>query len=126
MTKPLTLTDDAFPDTVHQNDRPVLVDFWATWCPPCRMMEPIIDGLAEKYREQATVAKLDVDANPRTARDFGVRSIPTLILFEHGEPVQRLVGVQQRELLEGLIEGVLASAIASLPDGEATAESFPA
>ena len=109
MTKPLTLTDAAFHDTVQHGDRPVLVDFWATWCAPCRFMEPIIEGLAEKYAERVTVAKLDVDANPQTAGELGVMSIPTLILFQHGEPVQRLVGVQQRELLEGLIEGALSA-----------------
>lgn len=113
MRKPLTLTDAAFHERVQQSDRPVLVDFWATWCPPCRFMEPIIDGLAEAYADRATIAKLDVDANPQTAKAFGVRSIPTLILFDHGEPAQRLVGVQQRELLEGLIEGALRSTSAA-------------
>ena len=112
MTKPLTLTDASFHDTVHHSDRPVLVDFWATWCAPCRFMEPIVEGLAAKYAERVTVAKLDVDANPQTAGELRVMSIPTLILFQHGEAVQRLVGVQQAELLEGLIEGMLAAGAA--------------
>lgn len=76
MTEPLTLTDAAFHDTVRERDHPVLVDFWATSCAPCHVMEPIIDGLAVKYEKQATIAKLDVEANPRSAHDLDVRSIP--------------------------------------------------
>jgi len=109
MSKPLTVTDAEFDAQVRRSELPVLVDFWASWCPPCRFMEPIVEGLAERYAGVVRVGKLDVDANPETAEQFGVQSIPTLILFQHGEPVQRLVGVQQRELLEGVLDGVLAA-----------------
>ena len=109
MSKPLTVTDAEFDAQVRRSELPVLVDFWASWRPPCRFMEPIVEGLAERYAGVVRVGKLDVDANPETAGQFGVQSIPTLILFQHGEPVQGLVGVQPRELLEGVLEGVLAA-----------------
>lgn len=109
MSTAVSITDTQFDALVRQSAQPVLVDFWASWCPPCRAMEPTVEDLAEKYAGVVTVGKLDVDANPKTAGQFGVQSIPTWILFLHGEPVQRLVGVQPRELLEGLLEGTLAS-----------------
>lgn len=109
MTTAITLSDADFDDRVRRSDRPVLVDFWATWCPPCRFMEPVLQSLAEEYADRVTIAKLDVDANPRTAEAFGVQSIPTLILFQRGEPVQRLVGAQPRDLLAGILDGTLAS-----------------
>ena len=108
MSGTVTITDATFDERVRNSRQPTLVDVWATWCPPCRAMEPVLERLAARYAEEVTVGKLDVDANPRTATEYGVYSIPTLILFDRGQPLQRLVGVQHREVLEGLLDGTLA------------------
>ena len=79
--------------------RPVLVDFWAAWCGPCRMVAPVLDEIAQEKAGSLTVAKVDVDANPGTARDFQVVSIPTLILFKNGQPVKRIVGAKGKAAL---------------------------
>lgn len=86
------VSDGNFNDAVLGADRPVLVDFWAEWCGPCRALGPTIDALAESWAGRAQVVKLDVDANPLTTERYGVRAIPTLILFKHGEEVDRLLG----------------------------------
>jgi thioredoxin 1 len=112
MSNTVTITDSTFDEQVRDSQRPTLVDFWATWCPPCRAMEPVLERLAASYAGQVTVGKMDVDANPRTAAEYRVQSIPTLILFDRGQPLQRLVGVQHREILEGILDGMLASAAA--------------
>ena len=78
---------------------PVLVDFWATWCPPCKMIAPIIDALAQETAGKAKIGKLDVDQNPLTASKFGVQSIPTLIIFKDGREVDRIVGAQSKEAM---------------------------
>ena len=93
------VTESTFEDVVLKSEKPVLVDFWATWCGPCRMQGPIIDALAA---EGYNVGKLDVDENPDIARRYNVMSIPTLILFKNGEEVQRFVGVQTKEKLASL------------------------
>ena len=96
---PVEVSDASFADQVLSSKRPVLVDFWATWCGPCRMVAPVLEEIAAEKSEQLTVAKLDVDANPETARNFQVVSIPTLILFKNGQPVKRIVGAKGKAAL---------------------------
>ena len=94
-----TVTDGSFDSDVIKSATPVLVDFWATWCGPCKMIAPVLEELAGEKAGELTVAKLDVDANPETARDFQVVSIPTMILFKDGQPVKRIVGAKGKAAL---------------------------
>jgi thioredoxin 1 len=93
------VSDASFSTDVLSSDKPVLVDFWATWCGPCKMVAPVLEEIAAERAGQLTVAKLDVDSNPETARDFQVVSIPTLILFKDGKPVKRIVGAKGKAAL---------------------------
>lgn len=95
----LTVSDDTFAEEVLASSTPVLVDFWAAWCGPCRMVAPVLDEIAKEKAGSLTVAKVDVDANPATARDFQVVSIPTLILFKNGQAVKRIVGAKGKAAL---------------------------
>jgi len=95
----VTVTDQSFKDDVLASDKLVLVDFWATWCGPCRMVAPVLEEIGAEYADTLTIAKLDVDANPVTARDYQVLSIPTLILFKGGEPVKQIVGAKPKAAL---------------------------
>ncbi|CAN5367820.1 thioredoxin [soil metagenome] len=95
----VVVSDDSFSQDVLSSTTPVLVDFWATWCGPCRMVAPVLEEIATEKAGQLTVAKLDVDANPNTARDFQVVSIPTMILFKDGQPVKRIVGAKGKAAL---------------------------
>jgi thioredoxin len=99
MSKPIHITDETFEAEVIQAELPVLTDFWATWCGPCLMIAPVLEEIATEYASQLKVAKLDVDSNPRTAMQFGVMSIPTLILFKNGEAVERVVGAMPKKTL---------------------------
>ena len=109
MTKPTVVSDQTFETEVLKSDTPVLVDFWATWCGPCRMVAPILEEIANEQSEKIRVAKLDVDANPVTAGRFGVRSIPTMILFKNGRETQRLVGYMPKERLLQLLNPHIAA-----------------
>lgn len=95
----VTVSDDSFADEVLASTTPVLVDFWAEWCGPCRMVAPVLDEIAKEKAGDLTVAKVDVDANPGTASQFQVVSIPTLILFKNGQPVKRIVGAKGKAAL---------------------------
>lgn len=92
MSIPKAITDETFEAEVQQAGRPVLVDFWAEWCGPCKMISPILEEIAEEQAENLTILKLDVDANPRWAMEHGVMGIPTLLLFKDGEVVERING----------------------------------
>ena len=103
----LTLSDATFDETIKGSEKPVLVDFWAEWCGPCKMIAPILEELATEQGDRLQIAKLNVDDNPDAAMRYGVMSIPTLLVFQDGEPVKRLVGAKPKTaLLQDLAEFV--------------------
>ena len=101
--KTVEITDANFQDIIN-SDKPVLVDFWAEWCGPCLMLGPTVEELAEEMEGKAIVGKLDVDANPNTASEFGIRSIPTLLVFKNGQVVGKQVGVVPKATLAKMLE----------------------
>ena len=104
-----TFTDTNFQTDVEQSQIPVLVDFWAPWCGPCKMVSPVVEELATEYTGKLTVGKLNVDDNPQTAEKYGVMSIPTLIIFKGGQPVKTMVGAQGKDSFKKGIDEVLSS-----------------
>ena len=104
----LTLNDSTFEEQVLKSDIPVVVDFWAEWCQPCRMVGPLIDQLAEEYGDKIKVGKLNVDENQK-AGEYGVMSIPTVMVFKNGKPTVNIIGVQSRDTYKSKIDSALAS-----------------
>ena len=98
------VSDSSFEHEVLESEKPVLVDFWAAWCAPCRMLAPTVEAIAEQYSEYAAVVKLNVDDNPSTAEAYQIRGIPTLILFSEGKEVERVIGATSKEAISRMIE----------------------
>ena len=106
-TRPIAVTESEFAEKVLRAEKPVLVDFWAEWCGPCRALGPIIEALASDYGDRVTVAKVDVDANQNVAMQFGIRSIPTVMLFDKGQIVDTFIGVRPKADYEASLDGAL-------------------
>lgn len=104
------VSDNSFEQDVLQSDKPVLVDFWAAWCAPCRMLAPTVEAVAEKYGENARVVKLNVDDNPSVSQRYGIKGIPTLILFKNGKEEDRVVGATSKEAISRMIDKHVSSA----------------
>ena len=108
MAKPTETTDATFKDEVLDNELPTLVDFWAPWCGPCRMVAPVVEELAEEYEGKVSFYKLNTDDNPQVASTYGIRSIPTLLVFKGGEPVGQIVGFRPKGDLKKRLDEALA------------------
>jgi thioredoxin 1 len=104
MSHPVAISDASFENEVVKADKPVLVDFWAEWCGPCRMIAPVLERLAEEYAGSLKITKLDVDNNPQVSLQYGVQSIPTMILFKDGKEVERIIGYVPKDRLLGKIK----------------------
>jgi thioredoxin 1 len=103
-------SDGTFEDDVLKSDRPVLVDFWAAWCAPCRMLAPTVEAVAEKYASNARVVKLNVDDNPSVSQRFGIKGIPTLILFKNGKEEERVVGATSEQAISRMLDKHVSAA----------------
>ena len=105
----INLTDDNFQKEVKESSVPVLVDFWAVWCAPCRMVAPYIEEIAKEYGDGIKVGKLDVDSNQKTAAEFGIRSIPSLLIFKDGKVAEQIIGAVPKKEIIKKVESVLSS-----------------
>jgi len=103
----VTLTDANFDELVKKSDKPVLVDFWAEWCGPCKMIGPVVEELSKEFEGKALIGKLDVDSNPNVSVEFGIRSIPTLLFFKNGQVVDKQVGVVPKNVLVQKLNALL-------------------
>ncbi|MBC34952.1 MAG: thioredoxin [Bacteroidetes bacterium] len=103
----LEITDANFEELVLNSDKPVLLDFWAVWCGPCRMVGPLVEELAGEYEGKAVVGKVDVDNNPAVSAKFGIRNIPTILFFKNGEIVDKQVGAVPKTVLAGKLEAIM-------------------
>jgi thioredoxin 1 len=108
MTKPTEVTDGTFETEVLKSEKPVLVDFWAPWCGPCRMVAPLVEELSEEYSDKVKFLKLNTDDNLNTAATYGIRSIPTLLMFKGGQPVDQIVGFRPKGDLKRVIDKALS------------------
>ena len=106
-------SDGTFENDVLKSDRPVLVDFWAEWCAPCRMLAPTVEAIAEKYASTASVVKLNVDHNPSVSQRFGIKGIPTLILFKNGKEEERVVGATSEQAISRMLDKHVSAATAA-------------
>ena len=107
MSKPVEVNDSNFDQMVLQSKTPVLVDFWAVWCGPCRMVAPVVEELAGEYEGKVTFTNLNVDENPKTSSQYGIMSIPTLLIFKDGAPVSNIIGFRPKAELKKSIDAVL-------------------
>ena len=108
MGHPITVSDFTFEEEVINSDIPVLVDFWADWCAPCKIIAPIVEDLAGEYDGKVKFAKLDVDGNPKVATTYGIRGIPTLLIFKGGSPVDQVVGAVPKAVLKSRLDKAIA------------------
>lgn len=106
------INEQNFQDTVLNTDKPVVLDFWAEWCGPCRIIGPVVEELAKEYEGKAVIGKVDVDQNPEISMEYGIRSIPTLLFFKDGKLVDRAVGVMSKTQLAQRIEDLLKTKVA--------------
>ena len=107
MSKPLDITDDSFDQEVLQADKPVVVDFWATWCGPCKMIAPILEEVALEYADKVKIVKLDVDSNNQTAGKYNIMSIPSILFFKNGEIVDQVVGAMPKAQLTARLDKII-------------------
>ena len=107
MAKPITFTDNNFESEVLSSEKPVLVDFWAEWCGPCKMIAPFIEELTGEYEGKIKIGKLDVDSNSSVSSQYGIRSIPSLLIFKHGQVVEHIVGAVPKNQIKSKLEAAL-------------------